>query len=101
MIEVMFYVVYFFFSFQMIAISVFDVMLLRDSGGNRWVVVIVVFFMQFIICGIIYSIGVFYIVFSKIFNEDYFNILWIGLILLYMIVLISKWILNFFKFEFF
>lgn len=83
----------------MIAISVPDVMLPRDSGGNRWVVAIAAFFTQFIICGITYSIGVFHIVFSKIFNEDHFNTSWIGSILLYTTALTSKRILNFFKFE--
>lgn len=83
----------------MIAISVPDVMLPRDSGGYRWVVAIAAFFTQFIICGITYSIGVFHIVFSKIFNEDHFNTSWIGSILLYSTALTSKRILNFFKFE--
>lgn len=82
----------------MIAISVPDVMLPRDSGGYRWVVAIAAFFTQFIICGITYSIGVFHIVFSKIFNEDHFNTSWIGSILLYTTALTSKRILNFFKF---
>lgn len=83
----------------MIAISVPDVMLPGDSGGYRWVVAIAAFFTQFIICGITYSIGVFHIVFSKIFNEDHFNTSWIGSILLYSTALTSKWILNFLKFD--
>lgn len=83
----------------MIAISVPDVMLPGDSGGYRWVVAIAAFFTQFIICGITYSIGVFHIVFSKIFNEDHFNTSWIGSILLYSTALTSKRILNFFKFD--
>lgn len=83
----------------MIAISVPDVMLPRDSGGNRWVVAIAAFFTQFIICGITYSIGVFHIVFSKIFNEDHFNTSWIGSILLYTTALTSV-VMRFFMVQF-
>ena len=77
----------------MIAINVPDAMMSGDTGGYRWVVAIAAFFTQFIICGITYSIGVFHIVFSKIFNEDHFNTSWIGSILLYSTALTSELIL--------
>lgn len=83
----------------MIAISVPNVMLPGDSGGYRWVVAIAAFFTQFIICGITYSIGVFHIVFSKIFNEDHFNTSWIGSILLYSTALTSV-VMRFFMAQF-
>lgn len=74
----------------MIVISVSDMILPVDRGNHRWIVAIAAFFTQFIICGITYSIGVFHVVFSKIFNEDHFNTSWVGSILLYTTALTSE-----------
>ena len=62
----------------------------EDEDGRRWIVVIAAFFVQFIICGISYSIGVFQIVFQDVFSIDYFDTSWAGSIQLYTTALTSK-----------
>ena len=64
----------------------------EDEDGRRWIVVIAAFFVQFIICGISYSIGVFQIVFQDVFSIDYFDTSWAGSIQLYTTALTSKFL---------
>lgn len=62
-----------------------------DPGedGSRWIIVIGSFFVQFIVCGITYSLGIFQVVFQDVFSEDHFDTSWAGSILLYVTALSS------------
>ncbi|KAL4220661.1 hypothetical protein ACF0H5_021056 [Mactra antiquata] len=64
---------------------------MHDPGedSSRWLVVIGSFFVQFIICGITYSLGIFHVVFQDVFTEDHFDTSWAGSILLYVTALTS------------
>lgn len=59
------------------------------GDGSRWVIVLGSFFVQFIVCGITYSLGIFQIVFQDVFSEDHFDTSWAGSILLYVTALTS------------
>ncbi|WAR27799.1 MOT12-like protein [Mya arenaria] len=54
-----------------------------EDAAGRWIVVLGSFFVQFIVCGITYSIGIFQIVFQDVFGKDHFDTSWVGSILLY------------------
>ena len=62
----------------------------EDEDGRRWLVVIAAFFVQFIICGISYSLGIFQVVFQDVFSTDFFDTSWAGSIQLYVTALTSK-----------
>ncbi|XP_053404358.1 monocarboxylate transporter 12-like isoform X3 [Mercenaria mercenaria] len=59
------------------------------EDGSRWVIVLGSFFVQFIVCGITYSLGIFQVVFQDVFSEDHFDTSWAGSILLYVTALTS------------
>lgn len=61
----------------------------EDEDGRRWLVVIAAFFVQFIICGISYSLGIFQVVFQDVFSTDFFDTSWAGSIQLYVTALTS------------
>jgi hypothetical protein len=67
-----------------------DLNMAEDDGEWKWAVVFASFFVQFIICGISYSIGIFHVVFLDIFEHDHFDTSWVGSILLYVTALTSK-----------
>jgi len=54
-------------------------------------VVVAAFFVQFIVCGITYSIGLFHPVFRQVFEHDHFDTSWVGSILLYVTAVTSKY----------
>ncbi|XP_052782475.1 monocarboxylate transporter 12-like isoform X2 [Mya arenaria] len=60
-----------------------------EDAAGRWIVVLGSFFVQFIVCGITYSIGIFQIVFQDVFGKDHFDTSWVGSILLYTTALTS------------
>ncbi|KAK3594903.1 hypothetical protein CHS0354_020560 [Potamilus streckersoni] len=60
----------------------------EESGGS-WLVVVAAFFVQFIICGISYSLGIFHIVFQDVYAHNHFDTSWIGSIQLYTTALTS------------
>lgn len=64
-----------------------------DEGWWKWVVVAAAFFVQFIICGITYSIGIFHVIFREIYESDHFDTSWAGSILLYSTALTSKYVI--------
>ncbi|VDI21340.1 monocarboxylate transporter 12-like isoform X2 [Mytilus galloprovincialis] len=66
-----------------------DSNMVEETGDWKWAVVVASFFVQFIICGISYSIGIFHIVFKDIFEHDHFDTSWVGSILLYVTALTS------------
>lgn len=66
-----------------------DLNMAEDGGDWQWAVVVAAFFVQFIICGISYSIGIFHVVFQDIFEHDHFDTSWVGSILLYVTALSS------------
>ncbi|KAK7090891.1 monocarboxylate transporter 12-like isoform X2 [Littorina saxatilis] len=61
----------------------------EDEGCERWMVVVAAFFVQFIVCGVTYSLGVFHVIFKDIFYESHFDTSWVGSILLYITALSS------------
>lgn len=66
-----------------------DLNMAEVDGEWKWAVVVASFFVQFIICGISYSIGIFHMVFQDIFEHDHFDTSWVGSILLYVTALTS------------
>ena len=69
-----------------------DLNMVEEEGNWKWAVVVASFFVQFIICGISYSIGIFHVVFQEIFEHDHFDTSWVGSILLYVTALTSKFV---------
>ena len=63
----------------------------EDDGPRKWVIVVAAFFTQLIICGITYSIGIFHVVFRDHFQQNHFDISWVGSILLYVTALSSTY----------
>ncbi|XP_021349826.1 monocarboxylate transporter 12-like isoform X1 [Mizuhopecten yessoensis] len=61
----------------------------EEEGARKWVVVVAAFFVQFIICGITYSLGIFHHVFQQVFEHDHFDTSWAGSILLYVTAITS------------
>ena len=61
-----------------------------DVGGGRWMIVFGSFFVQFIVCGITYSLGIFQIIFQDVFSKNHFDTSWAGAILIYVTALTSK-----------
>ncbi|KAJ8310095.1 hypothetical protein KUTeg_011960 [Tegillarca granosa] len=61
----------------------------EDEDGWKWLVVLAAFMVQFIVCGITYSIGIFHAVFQEVFDHDHFDTSWTGSILLYVTALTS------------
>lgn len=59
------------------------------EDGSRWMVVLGSFLVQFIVCGITYSLGIFQVVFQDVFSEDHFDTSWAGSIMLYVTALTS------------
>ncbi|KAL3846917.1 hypothetical protein ACJMK2_017865 [Sinanodonta woodiana] len=49
-----------------------------EEGGGSWLVVAAAFFVQFIICGISYSLGIFHVVFQDVFAHNHFDTSWVG-----------------------
>lgn len=61
----------------------------RDDAEKPWRIVIASFFVQFIVCGITYSLGIFHIIFQDVFSQDHFDTSWAGSILIYVTALTS------------
>ncbi|XP_014779051.1 monocarboxylate transporter 13 isoform X2 [Octopus bimaculoides] len=64
-------------------------MMQEDTGGRKWAVMVSAFFVQFIICGITYSMGIFHVVFRHIFAGSHFDTSWVSALLLHVTVISS------------
>lgn len=75
--------------FDQVVSSCGNPMMVESEDGCRWMVVFGSFFVQFIVCGITYTLGIFQVVFQDVFTEDHFDTSWAGAILLYTTALTS------------
>ncbi|KAH3806466.1 monocarboxylate transporter 12-like isoform X2 [Dreissena polymorpha] len=61
----------------------------EEEMAGRWVVVLGSFFVQFLVCGITYSVGIFHVMFQDVFGENHFDTSWAGSIQIYTTALSS------------
>lgn len=64
-------------------------MMQEDTGGWKWAVMVAAFFVQFIVCGITYSMGIFHVVFRNIFAGSQFDTSWVAALLFHVTAISS------------